>query len=50
MKKTLYKGFDLYSQSWYFVYAYSIAQAEVFIRNQILKRNGKYNIVKIMKG
>jgi len=41
--KHLFKCFDIPSQHWYFCYAYSKAQAEVLLRNQILAVNGKYN-------
>ena len=47
--KSLFKAFDTISQKWYYTHAYSLQQADVLIRKQILAVNGKYNYQQLQK-
>jgi len=49
MNKSLYKCFDIISQKWYYTHAFSLQQANVLLRNQILAVNGKYNYTQLQK-
>jgi len=47
--KSLYKCWDIPSQKWYYTRAYSLSQAEVRLRNQILSANGRYKYEQLQK-
>jgi len=47
--KCLYKCFDIISQKWYYTHAFSLAQANVLLRNQMLAVNGRYNYTQLQK-
>jgi hypothetical protein len=40
--KHLYRVHDYFLQDWVYCYAYSLPQAKVLLRNQILRKIGKY--------
>lgn len=42
--QTLYRAFDVYQQSWFYVRAYSDQQAAFMLRKQIVAKTGRWKV------